>query len=581
MLSLADPASTVGSASWGRSTESNSTFSRGNDIQIHIPPDGPGAIIAEFQDVIGSVTKTGLFGKKLPVGKEDEEGILLQPDFEFDENGNIVEFHSSRMSPRKRRKIASIPPFTEDIPGRAHQDNEVSKLLQILRRGTQTEVLTEKGMHMQQDDDVIRDDVMMNLDPNAEKSAADNQANNCAPHQEEGKTLDPTEIYRAPSRKRTIREVIFDERTTLRNTDLYRSNEDYLINMARANKQKHHNKLPTIIKKNAAFWVYGQGLGSVGRGLGTSREPYPLPLNMLCGETLYELVTGIRLGSDSDKGSAEVQEQARGEINGAHEKDPNMPQDVEFARHAPPSLNDDASQMPWNISASLHSSGHTQRYGSRSMSIGDLRFDSSSRAGVGGGSGNGVAGRYRITSSSPLAGRGYLDPKQFDDGIGIGGTYTDDEFEITRYLENELASDRENLSNLSHRRSRSRGLKLDSPERQNFQRDLASLDQESLNFYEFIRENMSAPTSASPSVLAGEDQLPGSVAFSAILSPSQTSRIIATQAFMNVLTLATEGWLIVRQDRGRISDGGRSGRNARMGFRSGDIFMRVVEESNG
>lgn len=41
---------------------------------------------------------------------DDEEGVLLQPDFEFDEHGNIVEFDPSRMSPRKRRKTATPRP---------------------------------------------------------------------------------------------------------------------------------------------------------------------------------------------------------------------------------------------------------------------------------------------------------------------------------------------------------------------------------------------------------------------------------------------------------------------------------------
>jgi meiotic recombination protein REC8 len=243
--------------------------------------------------------------------------------------------------------------------------------------------------------------------------------------------------------------------------------------------------------------------------------------------------------------------------------------DVEFARQAPSSILDDtSSQMPWNISASLHSSGQAQRFGSRSMSIGDPRFESSTRVGVGAG----VGGRYRITSASPLAGRSHLDSSHFD----TAGGYIDDELEITRYLENELASDRENVSILSNPNTQSRLRKTrNSPGEQlqylrKNQRGLASLDGESLNFYEFIRENMSA---AAPVLEDGDDEGSGSVMFGDILPPSQTTRVVATQAFMNVLTLATEGWLVVHQDR--LSDGGGDGWVAR--YRFGGIFMRVVE----
>lgn len=40
-------------------------------------------------------------------GHGDEEGVLLQPDFEFDEDGNIIEFDPSRLSPRKRRRTST------------------------------------------------------------------------------------------------------------------------------------------------------------------------------------------------------------------------------------------------------------------------------------------------------------------------------------------------------------------------------------------------------------------------------------------------------------------------------------------
>lgn len=425
----------------------------------------------------------------------------------------------------------------------------------------------------------------LNWDLNAAQAANALETENKNPgnlqNQEEQEaeiTHDPTEFFRVLSRKRALREITLDEATTLRNADLFRANEEYLANMAQTTKQKRHNRLHTIAKKNAAFWVYGQGLGSVGMGLGATREPHPL--NTFSGERLYKSLggAGFRPDPQDERGTEDEQDHARALPRGARAQNQGMNtdmdhlEDVEFARHAPSSILDDASsQMPWNISASLHSSGQAQRFRSRSMSIGDPCVESSTWAGVGVGAGAG--GRYRITSVSPLAGRGHLDPSHFD----TAGRYIDDELDITRYLENELASDRENVSMLSNPNAQSRLRKTQSSLGEQLQylrknqRDLASLDRESLNFYEFVRENMSALA-----LEDGHNEESGGVAFGEILPPSQTTRVVATQAFMNVLTLATEGWLVVSQDQ--HSEGGDDGWGSQ--YRSGDIFMRVVEEGS-
>lgn len=111
-----------------KSAESQSTFSLSNNIQIHLPDEVfPGVDDDVFGPVSGSQVKHALFGKTPLAGKEDEEGVLLQPDFEFDEEGNIVEFHSSRLSPRKRRKITSMPRMSEGLPDMPNQE-EVSSI---------------------------------------------------------------------------------------------------------------------------------------------------------------------------------------------------------------------------------------------------------------------------------------------------------------------------------------------------------------------------------------------------------------------------------------------------------------------
>lgn len=90
--------------------------------------------------------------------------------------------------------------------------------------------------------------------------------------------------------RKNVKTMAMDLQIGLRNKDLAQWNNEYLQNMAVASKQKQQNKLPTLAKHNAAFWVFGQGIGSVGVGLGTSRSPHPL--KQFSGDELYDSLIG-------------------------------------------------------------------------------------------------------------------------------------------------------------------------------------------------------------------------------------------------------------------------------------------------
>lgn len=77
-------------------------------------------------DVNASAQKRGLFSKKTQTGLEDEEGVLLQPDFEFDDLGNIVEFDASKLSPHKRRRTSVSPRRSESPSKDRTSEREVS-----------------------------------------------------------------------------------------------------------------------------------------------------------------------------------------------------------------------------------------------------------------------------------------------------------------------------------------------------------------------------------------------------------------------------------------------------------------------
>ena len=79
-----------------------------------------------------------------------------------------------------------------------------------------------------------------------------------------------------PRRQRTIKTFQPDKTIGLRNTDLARWNNGYVQNMVHASEQKWQNKVHTQARKNAAFWVFGQGIGSVGIGMGASQAQHPL-----------------------------------------------------------------------------------------------------------------------------------------------------------------------------------------------------------------------------------------------------------------------------------------------------------------
>lgn len=149
----------------------------------------------------------------------------------------------------------------------------------------------------------------------------------------------------------------------------------------------------------------------------------------------------------------------------------------------------------------------------------------------------------RIPSASPLVGRG---PQRYsslelhiDDGEGelLGGhdvsmSNAEDEFQLygpAAGVSTQVAAESQWMR--------------------------ATLDQESNNFLEFVRNDIAAKAADV------DDEAPRSVFFDNLLPTSQHSHIVAAQAFHHVLALATKGLIDVQQDLayGRISLGLPSG----------------------
>lgn len=451
----------------------------------------------------------------------DEEGVLLQPDFEFDENGNIIEFDATNLSPRKRPKHSML----EQAEGESFTGDQAGNIMDL------TEDMALTGI-----------DGPMEIDTHAKDNetiiSVERGSNQGGPAQQEEIQFVGEQRARRQY-NRVIRTIGTDTNTTLRNTDLARWNNEYTTNMANVSKQKQQNKVQTTAKKNAAFWVFGQGIGSVGMGLGAQREDHPLKCfsgkgleNTLYGDIQRRVTKKDHRKSEKESDIDTDADQQRH----SNEKGTNTI-DIEIGRHAPPSLMDEhSSQMPWNLNSAQ--SSRIGRLGSLSeLSTKFVLGESSLRP----------QRRGRLTSASPLSGRGYreqLDSLSLQGGDGLEGF--DEDLEISRYLEAELAADKEDITTLSGRISA-------------IQRVASQLDQENMNFFDFIQDTM-------------DENGQGEMAFSNLLPPGKTSGTVATQGLMNVLTLATKGVLSVNQapyrDNG-VEDWGRR-------FDYGEIFMRLV-----
>ena len=398
---------------------------------------------------------------------------------------------------------------------------------------------------------------------------------------------EPDSAEAAQVRKtRGRRALPLDTVTELRNSDLAQWNTNYATNMKEAARHKVQHKQVLQAKKNAAAWVFGNGLGGVGTGF--SIPDLRGPFNMFAGDQLYEALTGIQLnaagrkrGRDDDEGGtsgsegrrtrprSEGEEQVgRGEALNKGDDDvlpqfddnvscfrcrqiiSNRPyQTIELGRDAPPPLEEYSSQMPWNVTASLHGSRQGSRQGSLARGRGPA-FSSSIGGGfpfsAGGPSSAGPfpsglpgsfdrrARRLPITGASPLVGRGPHRPSSLDLG------FHDDEEEL---LGGRLRSDDPALEEFELY-GPAAGVATQTAAESQWVR--AALDQESTNFFDFVKAQLGG---------RDDDELGGeqgreSIAFQELLPPTQHTKVVAAQAFLHVLVLAGKGLLQVQQDVG-------------------------------
>lgn len=98
-------------------------------------------------------------------------------------------------------------------------------------------------------------------------------------------------VARQQRKPRGLKILPVDQPQELRNTILAQWNTDYLANMEEAKRSKLQRKSTADAKHNAAFWVFGSGIGGVGVGRGVSNTKSPLA-DIFSGEALMRALTG-------------------------------------------------------------------------------------------------------------------------------------------------------------------------------------------------------------------------------------------------------------------------------------------------
>ncbi|KEF61918.1 uncharacterized protein A1O9_03490 [Exophiala aquamarina CBS 119918] len=371
-------------------------------------------------------------------------------------------------------------------------------------------------------------------------------------------------------RARCVKSLRPDRYTELSNKVLHAWNENYAVNMQAARRVKQQKLSHSEARKYAALWSVGQGLGRVAFAFGNDSEPHPLAV--FSGQSLWAMLQDHgstngtkRSRSQSERGenSGEDNRRVKARLS-PHEDIARGPEDgntmvadgddgvvfqgddlnieSQVGRHAPPSLQDHSSGMPWNISASRQSS--VQPLGSGLMA----RL-SSSVGGMLGGMELGppsVLGRRgsRLTSASPLLGRGLsrLGSQDFVDP-------------------SRLTLDNDEFANLDERLGA--GLDVDfelygpsaavtTQIAQQSQWVTATLENEARNFLGFLQEKIQERAGRDEQVseeLEETEQRRGndSVTFSELLPPKRNSHAVAAQGLFHVLALATKGILELYQ----------------------------------
>lgn len=494
--------------------------------------------------------------------EDDEQGLVDNFGFEFDADGKIRDIDAAE---RDLLRSGSVLPRLSRLEsdsaasGRVRREHEEG--LADIVPGLAFDA--DDGLIMQMDDDhFILPDAQPFPLPGALHAQLESDA--MATHPTETSSISAVVPLKKRKRK-APKTIAADQRIELSSGDLKAFHSDYLHNMDAAIRQKQAHRAPALARTNAYSWVFGNGLGGTGAGIGSFK--IPCPLDVFSGDNLIATIMGVAAGSvsarsskrsrgngdDDDESEARrVRARQGGEedqIGRGGEDDGFVPifdesLGFEVGREAQSALEDHAaSAMPWNISSSLHSYRNLTGPGSSSVQgPGTIGGRQSSILGAKHGA--------RLASASPLIGRGTTnleDLQRLDDvdlpagdfdGLDTPGekrsrpplsaTQEAEEFEIfgpTAAVDTQTAQDSYWIKE--------------------------ALARESLNFLEYVKNTLAEQEAVEMEddavIGVAENVKQRGVSFETLFPPESNSMMVAAQAFHHVLTLATKNLLSVKQ----------------------------------
>lgn len=326
---------------------------------------------------------------------------------------------------------------------------------------------------------------------------------------------------------RAAKTIILDTNLELRNNDLARWVNNYVIIMQKTIQRKETIQASAVAKKNAETWV-----------LGTSDEG---PLGNFTGARLLETFTGmkrVRAGekrpheeddTDMDRRVRLREDPSSDDVGRAFDDNgynPTVGDTIEYGREAPTPLDDRhvSSMMPWN------QSGDSQRR--TGLYSGQGLPGSLSMGGIGGPPGVISRRGSRLTSASPLLGRG-----------PVGGTGDD-----LQLVGSEGNIDFEGLDEFELF-GPAAPTDTQTAEQSQWQRTI--LDGESMHFLEFVQAQIQEMDETRDQAPVGDEDdqvLNGSIDLEVLLPPKTHSCVVAAQGLLHVLALGTKNLLTAQQD---------------------------------
>ncbi|ESZ91470.1 hypothetical protein SBOR_8131 [Sclerotinia borealis F-4128] len=496
-----------------------------------------------------------------------DEAILFEDDniFEFDQDGNFRDLTAQEIASRRAASTIIVPRFGSDsaASARVRKEHDDARA-QAGGYGRTYEGDGDLNMMFGDDDEAM-------MLPDAEPFNIPAFMSGALPAPVPGREQSlsqpeesSSESAAAPSHPRkpkVKKQLPIDETQELKNSDLSKWQREYVSSQNALSAAKSTTKGNTLAKRNALMFVIGTGLNGAGIGIGSTKLPGPL--SMFSGDALLAKITGRVLHSAKRPAESEgdksvpnkrlrhrFDEEVLRDFKGSDDfaiqigEEPfGTPVEVEMGRDAADGLPDypSSAMMPWNLSASQRG---------RSSS---LRPAASLRLGS-----KGVAASPLVGRGSVLPSGGDLEKFSSQQDLIMYGRSDDISTNLDRGSSGGADMGGDDQMNMEFEMfGPAANVDTQTAGQSQWVRDV--MDTESENFLDFVRISIEERY-AEEDIFREDRQLKDKkVGFVELFNPGTNSEVVAAQAFLHVLALATKGKIWVDQDEGESLEAGGNG----------------------